>query len=241
MLLAHRSDHDLSSIRVAVSAGEALPPALYERFKRRFGIEVLDGIGSTEALQTFISNRPGAIRPGSSGRLVPGYDARILDDRGTPVATGDIGHLWVAGDSTCAGYWNQPGKSAATIVDGWLRTGDKYSQDGDGYFWYAGRTDDMLKVGGLWVSPVEIENVLVEHPAVRECGVVGREDHDTLVKPAAYIVLRERDAASPDLAAELQRFVRERLADYKRPRWVEFVADLPKTPTGKVQRFKLRS
>jgi benzoate-CoA ligase len=241
MLLAREGAFDLTSIRVAVSAGEALPPALYERFKRRFGIDVIDGIGSTEALHMFISNTPGAIRPGSSGRVVNGYDAKILDDRGAPVPSGEIGNLWIAGDSVCSQYWNQREKSASTIVGGWLRTGDKYSQDADGYFWYAGRGDDMLKVGGLWVSPIEVENALVEHPAVRECGVVGREDHDTLIKPAAYVVLRDGVAGSPDLAAELQNFVRERLAVYKRPRWVEFIEDLPKTATGKVQRFKLRT
>jgi benzoate-CoA ligase len=157
MLLAHDGEFDLSSIRLAVSAGEALPPALYERFKRRFGIDVIDGIGSTEALHMFISNRPSAIRAGSSGLVVPGYAARILDDERAPVATGEIGNLWVSGDSTCAGYWNQHEKTKSTIEGGWLRTGDKYSQDADGFFWYAGRSDDMLKVGGLWVSPIEVE------------------------------------------------------------------------------------
>jgi benzoate-CoA ligase len=241
MMLAHEGDFDLSSIRLAVSAGEALPPALYERFKRRFGIDIIDGIGSTEALHMFISNRPGDIRPGSSGRVVAGYDARIVDDQQQPVAPGEIGNLWISGDSTCASYWNQHEKTRRTIEGCWLRTGDKYSQDADGYFWYAGRSDDMLKVGGLWVSPVEVENALVEHPAVQECGVVGREDRDTLIKPAAYVVLRSGVAASSDLAAELQQFVRGKLAEYKRPRWVEFIAELPKTPTGKIQRFKLRS
>ena len=240
MLLAQDGAFDLSSIRIAVSAGEALPPALFERFKARFQLEIIDGIGSTEALHMFISNRTGAIRVGSSGQLVPGYDARILDDDGVPVAAGEMGNLWVAGDSICAGYWNQPEKTKHTFQEGWLRTGDKYSQDADGYFWYAGRSDDMLKVGGQWVSPVEVEHALMEHPAVRECGVVGREDGDDLVKPVAFVVLRETAAPSGELAAELQRFVRERLADFKRPRWVEFIPELPKTPTGKIQRFKLR-
>ena len=241
MLLAHDGSFDLSTIRLAVSAGEALPPALYERFRRRFGIDILDGIGSTEALHIFISNRPGAIRPGSSGTLVPGYEARILDDQRTPVAQGDIGNLWMSGDSVCSSYWNQHEKTKSTIEGRWLRTGDKYSQDADGYFWYAGRTDDMLKVGGQWVSPVEVENALIEHPAVQECGVVGREDRDKLVKPAAYIVLRAGVGGTSDLATELQQFVRTKLAEYKRPRWIEFLPELPKTPTGKIQRFKLRS
>jgi benzoate-CoA ligase family protein len=234
-------DFDLSSVRLAVSAGEALPSALYERFKRRFGVDILDGIGSTEILHVFISNRPDAIRPGSSGLLVPGYDARLLDDEGSAVARGDVGNLWINGDSVCAGYWNQPEKTKRTIDGHWILTGDKYTQDPDGFFWYAGRSDDMLKVGGQWVSPVEIENALVAHPAVLECGVVGREDPDTLLKPTAFVVLREGVAGTPELAKELQQFVRERLADYKRPRWVEFLPALPKTATGKIQRFKLRA
>jgi benzoate-CoA ligase len=241
MLLAHAGNFDLSSVRLAVSAGEALPPSLYERFKQRFGIDILDGIGSTEVLQMFISNRPGAIRPGSSGLIVPGYDAAILDDHGQPVAPGEIGNLWISGDSTCAAYWNQPKKSRDTIHDDWIRTGDRYTQDADGYFWYCGRSDDMLKVGGLWVSPVEVENALIAHDAVQECGVVGREDRDALVKPAAFVVLRAGVEGTPALAAELQQFVRTKLAEYKRPRWVEFVTELPRTPTGKLQRFKLRA
>jgi benzoate-CoA ligase len=239
MMLAHAGEFDLSSVRLAVSAGEALPPALYERFKQRFGIDIIDGIGSTEALHMFISNRPGAIKPGASGRIVPGYDARVLDEERRPVADGDVGNLWVSGDSVCAAYWNQHEKTKNTIEGQWIRTGDKYSCDADGFFWYAGRSDDMLKVGGLWVSPIEVENALLSHTAVLECGVVGREDHDTLVKPMAFVVLRD-GGGSPELAAELQQFVRERLAEYKRPRWVEFVAELPKTATGKIQRFKLR-
>jgi benzoate-CoA ligase family protein len=246
MMLAHSRaepgrDFDLSSVRLAVSAGEALPPSLYERFKERFGIDIVDGIGSTEALQMFISNRPGAIRPGSSGQIVPGYEARILDDDRQPVPTGEVGNLWICGDSVCAEYWNQHEKTKDTIEGHWIRTGDKYTQDADGYFWYAGRSDDMLKVGGLWVSPVEVENALVAHPAVLECGVVGREDHDGLTKPMAFVVLKKSAAASNELALELQQFVRERLAEYKRPRWVEFLPELPKTATGKIQRFRLRN
>src|SRR5262245_14376228 len=234
-------DFDLSSIRFAISAGEALPEALAARFKQRFGIDIIDAIGSTEAAYMFISNRPGAIRPGSSGLLVPGYDARLLDDSGHPVPAGEIGNLWIQGDSVCAGYWNQHEKTKSTIEGHWIRTGDKYTQDADGYFWYAGRSDDMLKVGGQWVSPVEVECALIAHAAVLECGVVGHDGGDALVKPMAFVVLREGVAASPDLARELQQFVRERLAEYKRPRWVAFVTELPKTATGKIQRFKLRA
>jgi benzoate-CoA ligase len=244
MLLAHESggarDFDLSSVRLAVSAGEALPTALFERFKRRFGLELLDGIGSTEVLHMFISNRAGRVRPGSSGELVPGYEARIVDEAGVPVATGEIGNLIIKGDSTCAAYWNQHERTKATIEGHWIRTGDKYHQDADGYFWHAGRTDDMLKVGGIWVSPVEVENALTGHPAVRECAVVGHLDHDRLVKPAAFVVLNPGAEATASLASELQQFVRDRLADYKRPRWIRFVSELPKTATGKTQRFKLR-
>jgi benzoate-CoA ligase len=234
-------DFDLSSIRLAVSAGEALPVALYERFKQRFHVDVIDGIGSTEILHMFISNRPGAIRPGSSGLIVDGYEARILDDNHAPVPVNEIGNLWVKGDSVCACYWNQHEKTKETIEGHWVRTGDKYTQDADGYFWYAGRSDDMLKVGGLWVSPVEVENALMAHDAVLECGVVGHEDRDALVKPMAFVVLKPGVTGTPELAKELQQFVRERLAEYKRPRWVEFVPELPKTATGKIQRFRLRA
>jgi benzoate-CoA ligase len=235
------ADYDLSSVRLAVSAGEALPPALYERFKHRFGIDIIDGIGSTEVLHMFISNRLGAIRPGSSGLVVPGYRAAILDEGKRAVTVGELGDLWVSGDSICAGYWNQHEKTKTTIEGGWIRTGDQYTQDADGYYWYAGRTDDMLKVGGLWVSPTEVENALVEHPAVQECGVVGCADHDTLVKPMAFVVVSAGVEATQALGVELQQFVRGRLAEYKRPRWVAFVPELPKTATGKIQRFRLRA
>lgn len=241
MLLSHAGSFDLSSIRYAVSAGEALPESLFRRFKERFGVEILDAIGSTECLHMFIANRPGHVRPGSSGQIVPGYEARIVDDGDRPVAIGEIGNLLIKGDSTCAFYWHQHDKTKQTIQGEWIRTGDKYSCDADGFFYYAGRTDDMLKAGGIWVSPVEIENVLIDHDAVQECAVVGRVDGDGLSKPFAYVVLRAQASASPELAAALQQFVRERLADYKRPRGVEFVAELPKTATGKLQRFKLRT
>ena len=243
-LLAHKqdgADFDLSSIRQAVSAGEALPKALYERFKDRFGVETLDGIGSTEILHIFISNRPGRVRPGSAGELVPGYQARIVDDAGDDVEDGAVGNLLIKGDSTCAYYWNKHERTKDTIEGHWIRTGDKFSRDADGYYWYAGRADDMLKVGGIWVSPVEIENTLVEHPAVQEAGVIGRRDADDLEKPMAYVVLAAGHVPSAELARELQDFVRAKIAEYKRPRWVEFVEALPKTATGKTQRFKLRA
>jgi benzoate-CoA ligase len=241
MLLAQEAACDFSSVRWGVSAGEALPPALFERFRDRFGVTILDGIGSTEIGHIFISNQAGAIRPGSSGKLVTGYEARVLDDDGAAVPVGEIGNLLVRGDSTCAMYWNKHEKTKDTIEGHWIRTGDKYYQDEDGFYWYAGRSDDMLKVGGIWVSPIEVENALVEHASVLEAGVVGREDQDRLVKPLAYVVLQPGTSATPELGRELQDFVRGRLAEYKRPRWVEFVPELPKTATGKTQRFKLRA
>lgn len=243
-LLAHYRDSgpefDLSSVRYAVSAGEALPASIFQRFQQRFGVEILDAIGSTEALHMFIANRPGAVRPGSSGQIIPGCEARLVDEKGNPVATGEIGDLLVKSDAVCAGYWNQHEKSKETFRGQWLYTGDKYLQDKDGFFWYAGRSDDMLKVNGLWVSPIEIENALIENPSVREAAIVGRQDHDQLLKPAAYIVLNNGNLGSPELARQLQEHVAARLASHKRPRWVEFVPELPKTATGKVQRFKLR-
>jgi len=243
MLLAHESpgrEFDLSSIRCAVSAGEALPPALFERFRNRFGIEILDGIGSTEVLHIFISNRRGGVRPGSSGRVVSGYEARVVDEDGRPVPTGEIGDLLVRGDSTCAFYWNRHEQTKDTIAGHWIRTGDKYWQDEDGFFWFAGRSDDMLKVGGIWVSPTEVEHALLEHPAVEACAVTGREDGNGLIKPMAYVVASAGVAPGTELAAKLQQFARTRLAEYKRPRWIEFVDALPTTATGKIQRFKLR-
>ena len=256
-LLAHRRDHvgtdalvrpgaqsapdfDLSSIRYGISAGEALPAALFHRFKERFGVEILDAIGSTEVLHMFIANRPGAVRPGSSGQIIPGYDARIVDENNRPTKSGEIGNLLIHSDSTCSHYWNQHEKSKSTIEGHWIRTGDKYYQDADGYFWYAGRSDDMLKCSGVWVSPIEIEAVLIEHSAVEEAAVIGREDDDELLKPAAYVLLKNGTTGTADLARELQEFVVSRLPVFKRPRWVEFVNELPKTATGKLQRYKLR-
>ena len=231
---------DLSSVRFGVSAGEALPADIFRRWKEAFGFEILDGIGSTEACHMFISNRPGAIRPGSSGKIVDGYDARIVDHTGEPVRTGETGRLQVAGDSIAAGYWNRHEKTKATFLGDWLDTGDTYRMDEDGFYWYAGRSDDMLKVGGQWVSPVEVESTLIAHPAVLEAGVVGVADESELIKPVAFVVLRRGQTASDDLARELQAFVKERLAPYKYPRSVHFLDELPKTATGKIQRFKLR-
>ena len=232
---------DLSSLRVCVSAGEALPDEIYTRWRERFGVEIIDGIGTTEILHIFLSNRPNQVRPGCSGLPVPGYEAAIVDDDGRPVPRGEIGNLRVKGDSTMAFYWNKHEKTKETLFGAWIQTGDKYFQDEDGYFWYAGRADDMLKVGGIWVSPVEVEATLIKHPAVLEVAVVGKEDSDRLVKPQAFVVLKELAGATAALADELKGFVRDKIAPYKYPRWIEFVSDLPKTATGKIQRFKLRA
>jgi benzoate-CoA ligase family protein len=232
---------DLSSLRLCISAGEALPEEIYTRWRERFGVEIVDGIGTTEILHIFLSNRPGAARPGSTGLPVPGYEAIIVDDEGRPVALGEIGNLRVKGDSTMAYYWNKHEKTKETLYGPWIQTGDKYYQDADGYFWYCGRADDMLKVGGIWVSPVEVEATLVKHSAVLEAAVVGQEDSDRLVKPKAFVVLKEPVGDPAGLAEELKTFVKDKIAPYKYPRWIEFVSDLPKTATGKIQRFKLRA
>jgi len=231
---------DFSSVRICVSAGESLPADILRRWQEKFHVDILDGIGSTEILHIFISNRAGEIRPGSTGKLVPGYEALITDESGHAVARGEIGNLLIRGDSTTACYWNKHEKTKDTINGHWIHTGDKYYQDADGYYWYCGRSDDMLKVGGQWVSPVEVEAALISHPAVLECAVVGDMDADELIKPRAYIVLNQGYEASPALADELKAFVKERLAAFKYPRWIDFVAELPKTATGKIQRFKLR-
>ena len=232
---------DTSSLRLCVSAGEALPDELYARWRERFGVELIDGIGTTEILHIFLSNRPGAARPGSSGLPVPGYEAIVVDDEGRPVPPGEIGNLRVKGDSIMAYYWNKHEKTKETLFGPWIQTGDKYIQDKDGYFWFCGRADDMLKVGGIWVSPVEVEATLVRHAAVLEAAVVGKEDTDRLVKPKAFVVLKEPWKAGDALAGELKAFVKDKIAPYKYPRWIEFVGELPKTATGKIQRFKLRA
>jgi benzoate-CoA ligase len=232
---------DTSSIRLCVSAGEALSQALFDRWKERFGVEILDGIGSTEILHIFISNRAGRVKPGSTGEIVPGYEAKIADENGVEVPDGEIGDLLIKGDSTCACYWNRHEETKDTIQGHWIKTGDKYCRDEDGYLWHKGRSDDMLKVGGIWVSPVEVEHALSQHPAILECAVVGIEDADGLVKTKAFVVVREQPPADPaGLAAEIQSYVKDRIAKYKIPRSIEFLDELPKTATGKVQRYKLR-
>jgi benzoate-CoA ligase len=212
-----------------------------EAWRARFGSDILDGIGSTEMLHIFLSNRPGDIRYGTTGKPVPGYDLKLVDESGEQVADGTEGALWVRGPSACAGYWNNREKTLSTFSGAWTRTGDTYVRDAQGYYTYAGRSDDMLKVGGIWVSPFEVESALSAHAAVLEAAVVGHADADGLIKPKAFVVLKETGRGSEALAAELKAFVKERLAPFKYPRWIEFVTELPKTATGKVQRFRLRS
>jgi len=226
------------ALRVCVSAGEALPPQIAKSFKERTGVDILDGIGSTEMLHIFLSNRPGELRYGTTGKAVPGYELRLVDEQGQPVKPGELGELEICGPTSAMYYWNNRAKSRATFVGGWTKSGDKYLQDADGFYVYGGRTDDMLKVSGIWVSPAEVEAALVGHPAVLEAAVVGQEDEQKLVKPKAYVVLKPGAKATDE---ELKGYVKEKLAPYKYPRWIEFAAELPKTATGKIQRFKLRA
>jgi benzoate-CoA ligase family protein len=230
---------DLSSLRLCVSSGEPLPAAVFDAWGARFGLQLTDVIGSTEALHDFIANRPGQARRGSAGRLVPGFDARLVDDEGQPVAPGAIGHLLIKGPTISRCYWQRPERTATTMLGDWLRTGDMFRQEADGYFYFEGRSDDMLKVAGQWVSPAEVEARLVEHPAVVEAAVVARVDADGLVKPHAFVVARS-GAPVGMLPVELRSFVRARLAGYKVPSTIEVVAELPTTATGKIQRFRLR-
>ncbi len=228
-------------LRICASAGEALPAEIGRRWTERFGVEILDGLGSTEMLHIFLSNRPGAVRYGTSGVPVPGYELRIVGDDGQPVAAGEVGELQINGPTAAMGYWNNREKSRATFQGAWTRSGDKYSIDADGCYVYSGRSDDMLKVGGIYVSPIEVEAALVTHPAVLEAAVIGRADDEKLVKPQAYVVLKRGQAPSAALAEELRQHVKTHLAPYKYPRWIEFIDELPKTATGKIQRFKLRA
>ena len=234
------ADHALSSVRICVSAGEALPTHIFNRWKNRFGVKILDGMGSTEMGHIFLSNRPDEIKPGSTGKPVPGYQLRLVDDEGKDVPRGEIGTLMVKGESAAQFYWRKREKSRKTMLGEWINTGDKYYMDEDGFYWCAGRSDDMLKVGGIWVSPLEVENSLAENPAVLEAAVVGHSDDEGLVKPKAFIILREGFEPSEETAIELKKWVQEKLAKYKYPRWIEFVKELPKSSTGKIQRFKLR-
>ena len=232
---------DQLSLRVCTSAGEALPPEIGRRWTERTGAELLDGIGSTEMLHIFLSNRPGDIRPGTTGKPVPGYQLRLVDDQGGVIAKpGELGELQISGPTSAIMYWNQREKTKTTFQGPWTRSGDKYSVDKDGYYAYGGRSDDMLKVSGIYVSPAEVEAALVSHDSVLEAAVVGAEDENKLVKPKAYVVLKQGQKPNEELKTRLQQHVKDKLAPYKYPRWIEFLNELPKTATGKIQRFKLR-
>ena len=228
------------AMRVCTSAGEALPRDIGDRFLAHFGCDILDGIGSTEMLHIFLSNRPGQVRYGTTGRPVPGYELKLLDEQGEPCAPGEIGDLYIKGPSAALMYWCNRDKSRDTFVGAWTRSGDKYICDADGYYTYAGRSDDMLKVGGIYVSPFEVEAALAQHPSVLEAAVIGVADADDLIKPKAFVVLRPGQHWHDGMAAELQAFVKATLAPYKYPRQIECVDELPKTATGKIQRFRLR-
>ncbi len=228
------------ALRLCVSAGEALPKEIGERFQARFGCEVLDGIGSTEMLHIFISNRPGEVRYGTTGKAVPGYDVELRGDDGKPVRDGEIGDLYVRGPSACLMYWGNRAKTIETFQGGWAKSGDKYVHDPSGHYVYSGRTDDMLRVSGQFVSPFEVEATLMKHPAVLEAALIGTPDENGLTRPKAFVVLKPGHAPGEALENELKAFVKGELAPHKYPRAVEFIAELPKTSTGKIQRFRLR-
>ncbi len=235
-----RERYDLSSLRFCLSAGEALPPELYDRWMQTFGVEILDGIGSAEMFHIYITNSPGDVKPGSLGKIVPGYQATIVDAEGGEVPTGEMGTLRIKGDSAALCYWNAHEKSKATFAGDWCTTGDQFRVDEEGYYWYCGRTDEMLKVGGIFVSPTEIENCLIEHDAVRECAVIGASDEQKLIKPKAFVVLNDGFEPDAEIEQELKEYVKRRLAVYKYPRWIEFRDELPKNDRGKIDRRGLK-
>ena len=234
-------NREATRLRLCVSAGEALPEDLLKRWQSHMGCDILDGLGSTEMLHIFLSNRQGDVRPNCSGLAVPGYKLRIVDDNNNEVPNGELGNLHVCGPTSAIMYWNQRQKSRDTFRGQWTVTGDKYRVDEEGYYIYGGRTDDMLKVGGIYVSPFEVEGALIAHDAILEVAVIGHPDSDKLVKPKAFVVLKEGYEPTDTLVCQLKSFVRGTLAEFKYPRWIEFVNELPKTATGKIQRFKLRA
>jgi benzoate-CoA ligase len=228
-------------LRLCTSAGEALPAELGERWTAHFGVEILDGIGSTEMLHIFLSNRPGDVRYGTTGKPVPGYEIRLVGEHGADVGPDELGELQISGPTSAIQYWNNRARSRETFVGPWTRAGDKYSRDAEGYYVYGGRSDDMLKVSGMYVSPFEVEAALLTHPDVLEAAVIGAEDDQGLVKPRAFVVARAGIETDDALAEALKQHVKHRLAPFKYPRWIEFLPELPKTATGKIQRFKLRA
>lgn len=233
--------YDLSSLRICVSAGEPLPMSVWEKWHAQTGLEIYEHIGCTETIVPFLTNYPGKVRAGSSGVPCIGYEVKIVDDEDVPVAQGTVGNLAIKGETTPLFYLHQYEKSRQTFRGEWYWTGDKYYVDADGFYWHQGRADDMLKVGGIWVSPTEVEQVINRHPAVLECAVVEQRDHAEFVRPKAFVCLNDGQVSSKELLGELIQICTKELAAHKRPRWFEFVDELPRTATGKVQRFKLRS
>ena len=231
---------DLSSLRFCISAGEALPGTLFKRWRDKFGVEILDGLGSTEAGYIFICNRPGMVKENSSGLPLPGYSIEVRNEHGQPLPSSEVGELWMKSNTIFKCYFKQPAKTAETLVDGWMKTGDMGHLDDDGYFFYSSRANDTMKVSGIWVSPVEVENALLNHPSVAECAVIGEEDEMGLTKPKAFITLKKGYKPGDALVQELKTFVKQNLAPYKYPRNIQFMDELPKTATGKIQRFKLK-
>ncbi len=234
-------ENSSSRLRLCVSAGEALPAEVGRAFTQKFGVEILDGVGSTEMLHQYVINLPGQVKYGTTGKPVPGYDVRLVDEQGRDVPDGEVGEMVVRGSTSAEGYWNQREKTRATFEGGWTRSGDKYVRDAEGYYTYQGRTDDMFKVSGIWVSPFEVESALASHGSVLEAAVVPKEDADGLLKPRAFVVLKPgQEAGASGLQDTLKEHVKAQAGPWKYPRWIEFVDGLPKTATGKIQRFKLR-
>ncbi len=231
---------DLSSVRLCISAGEALPEDIFERWSKRFGIEIIDAIGSTDVGGLYFSNKKGDVRPGSSGKLLPGFVAELRDEERIKVSVGEVGTLWLQSDGVANCYWKRHEKNKEVFWGPWFNTGDRFIEDNDGFFYYQGRADDMFKVSGQWTSPIEIENVLMQHPAVNECGVIGFPTGEGLVRVKAFIVLNESYEACPELENELVGFAGDKLAHFKVPRWISFVKELPRTTTGKLIRYRLR-
>lgn len=231
---------DLGSLKISTSAGEALPAIIYNRWFDRFHVEILDGLGSSEVSWIYISSKPGKVKIGYCGNVLPGYDVKLLDEEGKDVPLGTMGDLWVKGKAVTCGYWNKPEQNAESFRDGWMKTGDCCIKDEEGYYEHCGRSNDTIKVSGIWVSPLEVEATLLEHEAVAQCAVVAKHDENSLIKPKAFVVLRSGYTGDEKLAKELQNFIKSRLAPYKYPRWVEFRDQLPMTATGKIQRFMLR-
>ncbi len=238
---------DLSFLRHCISAGEALPPVVFKKWYDQFGLEILNGVGSSDVGAIYLANISGQVssRPNAAGKVLPGFEARLMDENNQEITTeNEIGTLWVKNEGTTPGYWNKHSKTKQVICHEWFCTGDQFSKDSDGYFWYAGREDDMLKPGGIWMSPLEVENILSEHPAVKECAIIGVPDQNGLEKPLAFVVLTDKYAKISDpsnLEIELQEHVKKYVAHYKYPRWIHFVSDLPRTVTGKIQRYRLKS